>query len=56
MLLHGFPQDWYEWHKVIGLISSLRKIRLEALVRHVDVQTLIEVNTMLFRILVTPEC
>ena len=38
-----------------GLISSLRKVRLTAPVRHVDVQTLTEVNTMLFRILATPE-
>jgi hypothetical protein len=38
-----------------GMISSLRKVRLGALLRHLDVQTLTEVNTMLFRILATPE-
>lgn len=38
-----------------GLISSLRKTRLEELIRHLDMQTLTEVNTMLFRILATPE-
>ena len=38
-----------------GLVSSLRKARLDALRRRVDVQALTDVNTMLFRILATPE-
>ena len=51
----GFGVDVGDGWAAPGLISSLRKVRLEALVRHVDVQTLTEVNTMLFRILATPE-
>ena len=38
-----------------GLITSMRKVRLVTRVRHVDVQTLTDVNAMLFRILATPE-
>ena len=51
----GFGVDVGDGWAAPGLISSLRKVRLEALVRHVDVQALTEVNTMLFRILATPE-
>ena len=51
----GFGVEVGDGWAAPGLISSLRKIRLEALLRHVDVQTLTEVNTMLFRILATPE-
>ena len=51
----GFGVDLgYGW-AAPGLISSLRKIRLQTLVRHIDVQALTDVNTMLFRILATPE-
>ena len=50
----GFGVDVGDGWAAPGLISSLRKIRLEALLRHVDGQTLTEVNTMLFRILATP--
>lgn len=38
-----------------GLITSLRKTRLTERVGAVDVQTLTDVNAMLFRILATPE-
>lgn len=51
----GFGVELGDGWAAPGLISSLRKVRLEALIRHVDVQTLTEVNTMLFRILATPE-
>lgn len=51
----GFGVDVGDGWAAPGLISSLRKVRLDALLRHVDVQTLTEVNTMLFRILATPE-
>jgi hypothetical protein len=51
----GFGVDVGDGWAAPGLISSLRKIRLDALIRHVDVQALTEVNTMLFRILATPE-
>jgi mRNA-degrading endonuclease toxin of MazEF toxin-antitoxin module len=51
----GFGVDVGEGWAAPGLISSLRKARLTTLVRHVDVQTLTEVNTMLLRILATPE-
>ncbi len=51
----GFGVDVGDGWAAPGLVSSLRKTRLQALVRHVDVQTLTEVNTMLFRILATPE-
>lgn len=51
----GFGVDIGDGWAAPGLISSLRKIRLESWVRHVDVQTLTDVNAMLFRILATPE-
>ena len=38
-----------------GLVASLRKTRLHAARRRVDVQALTDVNNMLFRILATPE-
>lgn len=38
-----------------GLVTNLRKTRLREFRRHVDIQTLTEVNTMLFKILATPE-
>lgn len=38
-----------------GLVTSLRKARLIERRRSVDVQTLTDVNTMLFKILATPE-
>ncbi|MEJ2870067.1 type II toxin-antitoxin system PemK/MazF family toxin [Actinomycetospora sp. OC33-EN08] len=51
----GFGIDVGDGWAAPGLISSLRKSRLQTLVRHVDVQVLTDVNTMLFRILATPE-
>ena len=38
-----------------GLVSSLRKARLSARHRRIDVQTLTDVNNMLFKILATPD-
>ncbi|WP_026453901.1 type II toxin-antitoxin system PemK/MazF family toxin [Saccharomonospora iraqiensis] len=40
---------------VAGLVTSLRKARLREEREPVDTQTLTEVNTMLFKILATPE-
>lgn len=51
----GFGVDVGDGWAAPGLVSSLRKARLTALLRHVDTQALTEVNTMLFRILTTPE-
>jgi hypothetical protein len=51
----GFGVDLGDGWAAPGLASSLRKARLRTWVRHVDVQTLTDVNTMLFRILATPE-
>jgi mRNA-degrading endonuclease toxin of MazEF toxin-antitoxin module len=38
-----------------GLVSSLRKARLSACHRRIDVQALTDVNNMLFKILATPD-
>ncbi len=38
-----------------GLITSLRKTRLSERRRQIDVQALTDVNTMLFKILATPD-
>ena len=38
-----------------GLVSSLRKARLSARRRRIDVQALTDVNNMLFKILATPD-
>ncbi|MCW2685474.1 MAG: hypothetical protein JWR37_364 [Mycobacterium sp.] len=38
-----------------GLVTSLRKARLTEHRRQIDVQTLTEVNNMLFKILATPD-
>ena len=38
-----------------GLITSLRKARLSAHRRRVDIQALTDVNNMLFKILATPD-
>ena len=51
----GFGVDIGDGWAAPGLISSLRKTRLLRVVRHVDIQSLTDVNTMLFRILATPE-
>lgn len=51
----GFGIDLGEGWAAPGLITSLRKARLQRLHRHVDVQKLTDVNNMLFRILATPD-
>lgn len=38
-----------------GLVTSLRKTRLSAQHRRIDIQALTDVNNMLFKILATPE-
>lgn len=38
-----------------GLVTTLRKTRLSALQRRIDVQALTDVNNMLFKILATPD-
>ena len=38
-----------------GLVTSLRKVRLSERRRHIDVQALTDVDTMLFKILATPD-
>lgn len=40
---------------VMGLVTFVPKTRLDASVGRVDTQTLTDVNTMLFKILATPE-
>lgn len=51
----GFGVDVGEGWAAPGLVTSLRKARLVALRRPVDVQTLTDVNNMLFKILATPD-
>ena len=51
----GFGVDIGDGWAAPGLISSLRKARLTERQRRIDVQALTDVNTMLFRILATPE-
>jgi hypothetical protein len=51
----GFGVDLGDGWAALGLITSLRKARLNQLLRHVDVQRLTDVNNMLFRILATPD-
>ena len=51
----GFGVELGDGWAAPGLVSNLRKARLTTLLRHVDVQALTDVNTMLFRILATPE-
>lgn len=51
----GFGVDLGDGWAAPGLISSLRKSRLVERRRRIDVQALTDVNTMLFRILATPE-
>lgn len=38
-----------------GLVSALRKVRLNKCLRRIDTQALTDVNNMLFKILATPE-
>jgi mRNA-degrading endonuclease toxin of MazEF toxin-antitoxin module len=51
----GFGVDLGAGWAAPGLIASLRKARLGDRLRHIDVQTLADVNNMLFRILATPD-
>lgn len=51
----GFGVDLGGGWAAPGLITSLRKARLQRLLRHVDVQRLTDANNMLFRILATPD-
>ena len=50
----GVPLGGDAW-AAPGFITSLRKTRLAEFSGHVDVQTLTDVNNMLFRILATPD-
>ena len=51
----GFGVDLGGEWAAPGLITSLRKARLQKPLRRVDVQRLTDVNNMLFRILATPD-
>lgn len=51
----GFGVDLSGGWAVPGLVSSMNKKRLRDHQRRVDVQALTDVNTMLFKILATPE-
>lgn len=51
----GFGVDIGAGWAVPGLVSSMNKKRLRDHQRRVDVQALTDVNTMLFKILATPE-
>lgn len=51
----GFGVDVGDAWAAPGLITSLRKASLNELSRRVDVQTLTDVNNMLFKLLATPE-
>lgn len=51
----GFGVDLGGGWAAPGLVASLRKDRLVERRRQIDVQTLTDVNNMLFRILATPE-
>ena len=50
----GVPVDAGMW-AAPGLVTSLRKTALSEFRRRVDVQTLTDVNNMLFKILATPD-
>lgn len=51
----GFGVDLGDGWAAVGLVTSLRKIRLRERLRRVDVQALTDVNNTLFKILATPE-
>lgn len=51
----GFGVDLGEGWAAPGLIASLRKARLRERLRQIDVQALADVNSMLFKILATPD-
>ncbi|MGH3938174.1 MAG: hypothetical protein ACRDTG_06000 [Pseudonocardiaceae bacterium] len=51
----GFGVDLGDGWAAPGLVASLRKARLSERRRSIDVQTLTDVNNMLFKILATPD-
>ncbi|MGB8199544.1 MAG: MazF family transcriptional regulator [Pseudonocardiaceae bacterium] len=51
----GFGVDLGGGWAAPGLVTSLRKARLDEPRRHIDVQALTNVNNMLFKILATPD-
>lgn len=51
----GFGVDLGNGWAAPGLVTSMRKARLGEHVRRIDVQGLTDVNSMLFKILATPE-
>ena len=51
----GFGVDLGDGWAAPGLVTSLRKVRLGEPRRRIDVQALTDVNTMLFKILATPD-
>lgn len=50
----GFGVDLGDGWAAPGLVTSVRKTRLRAHRRQVDVQAMTDVNNMLFKILATP--
>jgi hypothetical protein len=51
----GFGVDLGDGWAAPGLVTSLRKARLSDRRRRIDIQTLTDVNNMLFKILATPD-
>jgi hypothetical protein len=51
----GFGVDLGDGWAAPGLVTSLRKARLGARRRQIDVQALTDVTNMLFKILATPD-
>lgn len=51
----GFGVDLGDGWAAPGLVTSLRKVRLSDRRRRIDIQTLTDVNNMLFKILATPD-
>ncbi|MGH3430578.1 MAG: MazF family transcriptional regulator [Pseudonocardiaceae bacterium] len=52
---NGFGVDLDDGWTAPGLVTSLRKARLAQRRHRIDVQALTDVNTMLFKILATPD-
>jgi hypothetical protein len=51
----GFGVDLGDGWAAPGLVTNLRKARLSDRRRRIDIQTLTDVNNMLFKILATPD-
>jgi hypothetical protein len=51
----GFGVDLGDGWAAPGLVTSLRKARLSDRRRRIDIQTLTDVNNMLFKVLATPD-